>query len=196
MARVSLVRLGGRVAYTRALALQRELARRRGNEAGNSVSPSTACSRSKLQTPRPTCSARATRSRAPARRWCSPTVAECDVSRAGAGGRLPDSASRRLARRWFVHALEDVMVETVAAFGIPAVAAARRRRVPGSADAKSVRSACGSRAGSRRTERTQRQPRLELLQMIAPCGLRVRPMLRRSRRSSVDQCRSTRCCHI
>ena len=38
MARVSLVRLGGRVAYTRALALQRELARRRrGNEAGNSV---------------------------------------------------------------------------------------------------------------------------------------------------------------
>ena len=80
MARVSLVRLGGRVAYTRALALQRELARRRrGNEAGNSVlvlEHSPVFTLGKLQdSASNVLSARATRSRAPARRWCSPTVA-------------------------------------------------------------------------------------------------------------------------
>ena len=78
--------------------------------------------------------------------------------------------------RWFVHALEDVMVETVAAFGIPA-----RRGGPSTTGAWVGRRKIGA-IGVRVTRwvtshgiALNANPDLSFFKMIAPCGLRDAP---------------------
>ena len=183
MARVSLVRLGGRVAYTRALALQRELARRRrGNEAGNSVlvlEHSPVFTLGKLQD-----SASNVLSARDEIASAGATVVQSDrggnVTFHGPGQvvvyPILHLADFRRDLRWFVHALEDVMVETVAAFGIPA-----RRGGPSTTGAWVGRRKIGA-IGVRVTRwvtshgiALNANPDLSFFKMIAPCGLRDAP---------------------
>ena len=179
-----MLRLGGRTAYRRALALQGELARRRRHdEVGNTLivlEHAPVFTLGKLQE-----SAENVLSGRHEIASAGATLVQSDrggnVTFHGPGQLvvypiLDLAADFRRDLRWFVHALEDVMVGTVAAFGIPA-----RRGGLSTTGAWVGRRKVGA-IGVRVTRwvtshgvALNANPDLSFFKMIAPCGMRDAP---------------------